>query len=232
MAKSNNKLNKTLSIIGNSIFYLLLLVLLLFSITNISVQSQKDIPNLFGKGFVSILSSSMDGTEPDSFPKGSLAFIDVLDDNGKASVNPGDIVVFFDPTLKIHIIHRVVHVSGDIITTQGDVNAGLYGRFKGDNYNPDMQLESFNRSEIIARYTGSIAGLGDTIQSLRSSDGFLLWVVLPLLILFAFEIVVLVRTILKHNKAKLEQKHEQEKELLKQQLLEELKKQQAEANQK
>lgn len=222
---AKQKVFKYLGLAGNILFYLLLLVLLLFSISNIAVNSVSDIPNIFGKGFVSILSGSMDSDQPDSFPKGSLVFIDVLNEDQKDSIEVGQIVVFYDTTLKIHIIHRVVNITGEVITTQGDVNAKTYGTFDGTNFDPNMQLESNHKSVIIGRYTGSMAGVGDFIQEIRSSEGFLLWIVLPLLILFAFEVVVLVRSILAHNKAKLEARHALEKEALKQELLKELQQQ-------
>src|SRR5690554_6689330 len=129
-----SKLKRSLSIIGNTLFYLLLLVLLLFSITNLSIQSEQDIPNRFGKGFVTVLSGSMDGDEPDSFPKGALAFIDVLNEEAKNDIQIGEIIVFFDNSTKLHIIHRVVDIQGDSIITQGDVNARNYGRFDGTNF--------------------------------------------------------------------------------------------------
>ena len=229
---SKQKTFKVLSIIGNTLFYLLLAVLLLFSISNLSMRTEKDLPNLFGKGFVSILSGSMEGEEPDSFSKGDLVFLDILDEAGKASVKVNDIVVHYDPILKIHIIHRVVFIEDNTIVTQGDVNARLAGRYDGTNYVPQMQIEIFQREAIIGKYTGSLSGVGNALQTLRSSDGFLLWIVLPLLVLFTFEVVVLVRSLLKYNKTKLEKKYALEKEALKQQLLEELKKQQAENNDK
>ncbi len=219
---TKQKVFKYLGLAGNILFYLLLVILLMFSISNLSIKSEKDLPNLFGKGFVSILSGSMDGDNPDSFAKGSLVFIDVLSQTDKDSLAVGQIVVFYDNAQKIHIIHRIVNIQGTTITTQGDVNAELYGTFNGSNANPNMQLESNHKDDVIARYTGSLAGVGDFVNEIRTPNGLLLWVVLPLLILFAFEAVVLVRYLLQRNKVRLEAKYEADKEALRLEIQKEL----------
>lgn len=211
---SKQKVFKYLGIVGNVFFYLLLLVLLLFSISNLSIQNERDLPNIFGKGFVSILSGSMDGENQDNFPTGSLVFIDILNNDQKDSLEPGQIVVFFDTNQKIHIIHRIKTIEGDLVITQGDVNANTYGHYNGENINANMQLEINHKDQIIGRYTGHFTGVGTFIQEVRSPNGFLLWIVLPLLLLFGFEVVVFVRFLLQRNKSKLEAKHEAEKEKL------------------
>src|SRR5690554_711086 len=213
---------KYLGIVGNVLFYLLLLVLLLFSISNLSVRSEKDLPNIFGKGFVSILSGSMEGEEKDNFPTGSLVFIDILSQTQKEDLEVGQIVVFYDNVQRIHIIHRIKTITGNTVVTQGDVNANLYGDFDGTNFDPNMQLEASQLEDIIGRYTGHITGVGSFIQEVRSPNGLLLWVVLPLFILFSFEAVVLIRYIIRRNKEKLELKYAAEKEALRKELEQEL----------
>ncbi|WP_025725349.1 signal peptidase I [Acholeplasma granularum] len=219
---TNQKVFKYLGIVGNVLFYLLLLILLLFSISNLSIRSEKDLPNLFGKGFVSILSGSMEGEEKDNFNKGSLVFIDVLSDKQKEDLKVGQIVVFYDNVQRIHIIHRIKSITGNTVVTQGDVNASLYGSFDGTNYNSDMQLEASNINDVIGLYTGHITGVGSFIQEVRTPNGLLLWVVLPLFILFSIEAVILIRYIIARNKQKLEAKHEAEKEALRLEIEKEL----------
>jgi len=211
---TKQRIFKYFGIAGNVLFYVLLLFLLLFSISNLSVRSETDLPNLFGKGFVSILSGSMDGEEKDNFPTGSLVFIDMLSAQQKENLEPGQIVVFYDRVQRIHIIHRIKTVSETTVVTQGDVNARLHGDFDGTNFNPNMQLEATSINDVIGVYTGHMTGVGTFIQEVRTPNGLLLWVVLPLFILFAFEAVVLVRYIISRNKAKLELKYAADKEAL------------------
>ena len=213
---------KYLGIVRNVLFYLLLLVLLLFSISNLSVRSEKDLPNIFGKGFVSILSGSMEGEEKDNFPTGSLVFIDVLSQSQKEDLEVGQIVVFYDNVQRIHIIHRIKTITGNTVVTQGDVNAELYGDFDGTNFDPNMQLEASQLEDIIGRYTGHWTGVGQFIQEVRTPNGLVLWVILPLFILFTFEAVVLIRYLLRRNKEKLELKYAAEKEALRQELEKEI----------
>lgn len=221
-----NKMKKTLKWIGNIVFYTLLLVLLIFSISNMQVKNETDLPGIFGKGFVSILSGSMDSDNPDSFAKGDLVFVDILSDEQKEHLEIGQIVVFFDRETRLHIIHRIVDIQGDSILTQGDVNAAEQGTYDRDDYHAGMQVEVNPRSQVIARYTGSVKGVGSVIQELRSSSGFLLYIVFPLVALFLFELVILGKRIIDYNKAKLESKHESEKEKIRQQILDEMEKQQ------
>src|SRR5690554_5452800 len=68
---------KALKITENIFFYLIILLLLLFSIANITIQSNNGIPNVFGYGFTAVRSGSMDGDNSDSFSKYSLVFIKV-----------------------------------------------------------------------------------------------------------------------------------------------------------
>jgi len=205
---------KYLGIIGNISFYLLLVFLLLFSISNLSIRTERDLPNIFGKGFVSILSGSMEGEEKDNFPTGSLVFIDILSQSQKENLQVGQIVVFYDNVQRIHIIHRIKSITGNTVVTQGDVNARLYGDFDGTNFDPNMQLEASQLEDIIGRYTGHMTGVGSFIQEVRTPNGLVLWVILPLFILFAFEAFVLIRYLLRRNHEKLELKYAAEKEAL------------------
>ena len=54
---------KISKIVLNVIFYTLIVVLLLFSIANINKKDQFSVPNLFGKGFSTVVSPSMEGSQ-------------------------------------------------------------------------------------------------------------------------------------------------------------------------
>lgn len=219
---SKQQVFKYLGIAGNVVFYLLLLMLLLFSISNLTVRTEKDLPNIFGKGFVSILSGSMEGEEKDNFDTGSLVFIDILSDSQKQNLEVGQIIVFYDNVQRIHIIHRIKTITGDTVVTQGDVNARMYGSFDGTNFDPNMQLEASSLDDVIGRYTGHWSGVGSAIQEIRTPNGLVFYVILPLFILFTFEAVILIRFILRRNKEKLELKYALEKEALRLEIEKEL----------
>lgn len=219
---------KSLKITGNVIFYSIILLLMIFSISNIAIASESDIPNIFGKGFVSVQSGSMDGGRPDSFKEGDLAYIDILNEVQKENLQPGQIIVFWHQGK--HIIHRIVDFGDGLVITQGDVAANLYGVYGEDEMTTDManNIEVVQLDKVIGRYTGNTAGLGNTMDQLRDPNGFLLWIVLPLFLFFIYEMVILAKRIIDRNKQTLQKRHEQEKEALKAEILAQLQKQQRE----
>ena len=69
---------KVLTITLNSLFYVIIVVLLIFSLANIKVKKENDIANVFGVGFLSVQSNSMLGDQEDSFEKGDMIFVKML----------------------------------------------------------------------------------------------------------------------------------------------------------
>ncbi|NLN50348.1 MAG: hypothetical protein GX149_01820 [Acholeplasmataceae bacterium] len=219
----NKKLAKRiLKIIGNVVFYVFILVLLLFSISNIATKKEDDIPAVFNRGFVNVLTDSMNGEEKgykvDSFKKDALVFVKLLNDQGRENLKVGDVVVFWhqlhphEPAIKGFVIHRIIEINGNQIVTQGDnqtTNASI--------------TETNNIRSIKAIATGKVEGVGKPIKYLQTPSGFLIFVVGPLLIIVIFEIFILVRHILKRNKEKLELQLQLERDKLKEELLEEIK---------
>lgn len=226
MDKKQRNILRVFKIIGNTIFYLFILVLLLFSITNLTTKREDDIPNLFEKGFVNVLSSSMDGElsssdyKVGSFKKDALVFVKMLKtDEQKSELKVGDVVVFWgqldptDPKSKGFIIHRIIAIDLDAkkVQTQGDNRVT----------NPIWEEVSFSGIKAVA--TRKIEKVGSPLRFMQTSTGFALLVILPLAVLVIFEVVILVRYILKHNKEKMRLELEEEREKLKQELLDELK---------
>ena len=229
---------KTLKYIGNTIFYLIILLLLVFSITNITVKKEDDIPAIFNRGFVSVLTDSMNGNHQEhkvhSFKKDALVFVKTLNQKEKENLKIGDVIVFYgqlsidDPTQKAFIIHRIVYIDPikKTVYTQGD-KVNQENPFDINQTN-NSQYEVNYLKDIKAIATSTIPKVGGTITYLRTSLGFALWILIPLLLFIIIEVIILVRRILQKNKEQLTTKYEVEKELLKQQLLEELKKKQNE----
>jgi signal peptidase len=219
---------KTLKIIGNVLFYSVIVFLMIFSISNITIESEVDIPNIFGKGFLSVQSDSMNTDRPDGFKKGDLVYIDILSEEAKSNLQPGQIIVFWHQNM--HKIHRIVDIGEDMVITQGDVASDMYGAYTDmkDNMSPNyaQTLEVVNFENVIGIYTGQTKDLGEIVDTLRDPNGFLLWIVLPLLLFFLYEMIMLAVHIIQRNKVKLQEKHEKEKEALKAELLAQLQAQQ------
>lgn len=198
---------KVLKITLNSLFYLIIILLLIFSVANIKVKKENDIANVFGTGFLSVQSNSMLGDKDDSFEKGDMVFVKMLDEKSVLDLKVGDIVTYFDMSIKQFNTHRIVEINFDdeYIVTQADYNqAG-----QNTNTQPDQPI-TFDQA--IATYKSKVSGLGNTLDKLQSPTGFALFIILPVALILIFEGVMLGRNILQLNREKMEDKYAQEKE--------------------
>ena len=234
MSQSKTNIIKILKIAGNVLFYTLIVILLLFSVSNLSVKTNRDVANIFGKGFLPVISDSMEGNNEDSFNKGSLVFVTLLSDGAKDNLEVGDIVTFYDLNLSALNTHRVVHVTPSYIVTQGDKAAASAPYVVGGD-NTGVQYEIVTYDNIKAIHTGHVGGVGSAVSYLQTPTGFAIFVIAPVVLLLAYQGYVLTKTLLAVNKEKIEAKHavdkeqllEAEKERIRKELLEELKKEES-----
>ena len=132
-----------LKIMGNVIFYAIIFALFLFSIMNINSGGKGGIPNLFGKGYLSVQSTSM-SIEQDiyndkyslpeyykdytvkSFNKGDLLHVDIIGEKDVQNLKKGDVITFWSNKINAFNTHRIVNIirdsDGKIVSfyTQGD----------------------------------------------------------------------------------------------------------------
>lgn len=241
MKEKNNTTIKVLKIVGNVFFYSVIMFLLIFSIANIKVKKESDIPNVFGTGFLAVVENSMEGNRPDSINKGDLIFVKMLNEKGISKLKVDDIVTFFDwniMALNTHRIKEIVIENDEIVRviTQGDKAALSAEYIVGEN-NSGKQYEIVLLDDLKALQTSKWKNIGDTLVFVQSPLGFGLCIILPIVLLVVYQAVILVRTILQINRTKLEEKHaldkedtlkqlESEKEKMRAELLEEIKKEQ------
>ena len=103
-----------LKIVGNVLFYALLILLFLWSIMNINGGSKdQGFPNIFGKGFLSVQSDSMSEMKNAHYPlpeqyknysvgrfqKGDLLYADTVSSKDINSFHVGDVITFYDKTI-------------------------------------------------------------------------------------------------------------------------------------
>ena len=185
--KDLNK-KKILSTALNVLIWAFVLMSLLITILVFTAQNSGDgVPSIFGKSLITISSDSMSPT----YKKGDLVFMEKLDDEGKANLKVGDIITFKAP----------VDLDGDGLA--GDLNTHeIVEVLDGQNryvtkgrHNPGKDNEGDNpytvhTSDVIGICTenGKIRGLGDVLTFLRSSLGFFLCIVLPLILFFLYEL--------------------------------------------
>jgi len=145
-AKENSTENKgwkITKIVLNVIFYILIFFILLVSIANIRAGKSADgFPNIFGKGYLSVATDSMEGEHSNSFKSGDMVVVNKIGDNKQEVANNlkiGDIVTFYDTVNlkgknKQLNTHRVVYLwdanndgNIDTIYTMGDKEAKNQG---------------------------------------------------------------------------------------------------------
>lgn len=183
---NKEKVKKIAGICGNVLIWIVLVFSLLITILVFSAQGNEDgVPSIFGKSLVTIESGSMEPT----YNGGDLVFMTKLSDQDKFNLKPGDIITYRAPidinndgvTGDINT-HRVVSVdvNGQSVKTQGD----------NKETNPVADSYTVRFTDIIGICTedGKLAGVGSVIKFLRSSLGFFLCIVLPLILFFLYEL--------------------------------------------
>lgn len=225
--------SKVLKIIGNVVFYLVLALLITFSFATMKLKSANDIANIFGRGFMTVLTPSMEGDLEDSFTTEDIIFVRIFDSNDPEDIEVGDIVVFYKldlnddapgttPGFVTHRVHDTLIVDGNTyFITKGDANT-------------EADSIALSVDDILAVYTSKWVGAGSVLKYLQTSTGFAVAVIIPVALMFMIQGVFLVRNIIRLNKEKVVEHLESEKEAqlkalelekekIRQQILEELK---------
>lgn len=208
----------------NVVFYILILLVLLFSISNIRAKNKNDqIPNIFGKGYLNVLSDSMTGDNEDSFNTGDMIIVKIANKKNISKLEVGNIVTFYDYRLASNKgagsaldTHRIVYIDktnndsyvyytvGDKIAKQLNFDAS---KLNADNYLTILNslgsnnYQAFGSTEIRGVYSGKWSGFGKTIQTINNH--FIAIIIVPVAILLVFEIGVLVLNIMRAREEKL-----------------------------
>lgn len=234
-SKTTKHIKKVSKIIFNSLFYSIIVLLILFSIANIKVKTNGDVANIFGIGFMGVLTDSMDGDQPDSFTVDDLLFVKLATNDNRDSFEVGDIITFYSFKIPNYndrpglITHRIVEVRKEGNNT--------YYVTKGDHPSAIIDESPVNSLDVVAVYQSKWESAGKHLKYLQTPNGFALFVIIPVAILFLFEGVILARNIIQINTIKTENRLNQEKEIalraveaekekIRQQILEEMKKDQ------
>jgi signal peptidase len=179
------KMKKIGNIIGNVLIWVVVLVSVIITVMVFSAQQSSDgIPSLFGKSLLTIQTPSMKGT----YEVGDMVFMTKLSDEEKYNLKPNDIITYHAPIdinqdgltgdINTHRIVSIDHKTG-LIVTRGD--AAMAG--DNDDY-------TIHRNDVIGICTekGKLSGVGTVVEFLRSSVGFFICIVLPLVLFFIFEL--------------------------------------------
>lgn len=216
-----------LKIAGNVLFYLFIAALFLFSIMNINAGSKnKGFPNMFGKGFLSVQTDSMerdDNTATDvptwadykigEINVGDLIYVNKFNGKDASKLKVGDVITFFDASLNkgngALNTHRIVYISEDKLSviTQGDRIAETvpfdyndpHGTYNGQ-LDLSNQIETVSVANIRGVVTGVNRGAGKALDNIQ--EHWLWYFVLPVLAFLLFEVFMVVRNIMELKGAK------------------------------
>lgn len=223
MTKKPFNAMKILKIIGLVVFYTIILFLLIFSLSTLTVKSQDNIPNILGKGFLSVdaKADSMVGENKDSFNPGDLVFVKVIKKKDRKNLDlkdlyeKGAVITFYDYSIKSFNTHRIVEYHYNEETKVASV------RTQGDN-KPEMDMEYLGSDRILGIYTSHIGGLGKPIAFMQTPLGFGVIVLVPMLVLLLFQGYKLIKNVYVVKEAKLKENLEIDSEEQKRRIREEV----------
>lgn len=179
---------KILSITLNVLIWMFVAFSLLITILVFSAQGSEDgVPSIFGKSLITITTDSMKPI----YEAGDLVLMEKLDDDEIKNLQVGDIITFRAPIdldkdgmlgdINTHKIHAV-NLDRNEFVTKGENNPAP------DNEGDQPYTVHF--SDVIGKCDpdDKLSGVGNVISFLRSSLGFFLCIVLPLILFFLYEL--------------------------------------------
>lgn len=172
------KASKVLNVIISIILWVVIVVAALFAFTTLATRDSNKVANLFGFTPLTVQSDSMVPT----FSAGDMIIIKKCN---TADLKEGDIITFHTIIQNQYVLntHRIA-----AIDSNGSVRSYTT---KGDN-NQIADSHVISDGDIVGKYVTKIGGFGKVIDFLSSSMGFLLCIVLPMLLFFAYEVYHLI----------------------------------------
>jgi len=223
MKKKKSVVRKILDIFS----WIILAIALGITVLSVSAyMNDKDYPVVFNRCMMTVKSDSMHNEEDGKgFDKGDIVFGKVVTEEQSKHLTVGQVISFTCPDIDGDgendvNSHRIVHVSDEVdgyvyYTTAGD---------NQDSLNSITETVRNDRIRFVVSEKTVLEGAGNVLNYLQSADGFLVCVVLPMGILFVYELVIFISTIAK-NKAQKEVAGSgftaEEEELIKQKAIEE-----------
>jgi signal peptidase len=192
------------------VIYMTVVICVIFAVAHMSIKKEDQIAHIFGFGFLSLNTEASSLNQ--SFEHSDLLIVSMLNTNEVSNLKAGDIIVYYDKSIQSFQTKEVVEMqmdSNQIITMSTDkLNT----------------LKTICTSEVIASYNYKVAYLGTVLTYLQSPSGFALCIILPMLIIFAYQNIKLFKKVLIHQKDKIEKNYSQDIKAVHQLFLEEKKK--------
>ena len=181
-------LKKAGTVVVSVLLWVVILVAALYAFTTMATRDNQTVADLFGYTPMAVQSDSMAPT----FEKGDLILIKKCD---TSTLKEGDIICFHtiinnEYALNTHRIQSIVEQGGArSYTTLGDNNNGI------------ADTHVISDGDIVGKYVGKVQKLGNVMDFLSGSTGFLLVIVLPMLLFFIYQIYHLIMISIRLKKA-------------------------------
>lgn len=192
--KPKSKTKKIIDIVVTCIEVAIVIIAITISAIVIANPSADDVTGT-GIKLMPVLTDSMVGENKDSFNPGDLIIGKTPKD--VFALKEGQVITFTYPINGVEQLntHRIVSV-------QTDANGKAIMYITHGDHNPEGAVESVNPYWIKAVYAGKVKGMGNAILWLQDATHFLLIIVLPLGILFIYNIVMFVMMLMRWNAEK------------------------------
>ena len=178
---------KGITIIVSIILWMIILLAALFAFTTLATKDQTNVASLAGYTPMVVKTDSMAPT----FSAGDLIIIRKCDTSKLAE---GDIICFHTIIENEYArnTHRILEIQ--------EQNGVRSYKTKGDN-NQISDTHIISDGDIVGQYVGKVSRLGNVMDFLSSSMGFLIVIVLPMLLFFIYQVYHLIMVTINLRKA-------------------------------
>lgn len=193
----NQKLKKILNVVFDIVLIFIMVVAIFITVMTFSSKaSNNGVANLFGYSPFAVQSDSMVPT----FKKGDM-IISKTKDFDPVNLKVGDIITFYSEDSEKNLFinsHRIVKVE-----PYDETNSYVFYTTRGDAYDYD-DIEPVGSSNVIGVYTGTrIPFIGSIMDFLQTQTGFLVCVLIPLALLFIWQLYKLFTILIENKKVKI-----------------------------
>ncbi len=214
--ETKQKIKKISGIVANVLIWMFVIFSLVITIMVFAAQGNKDgVPSLFGKSFITIETESMEPV----YEAGDLVYLTKLTDAEKKALVKDQIITYHAP-IDINGDGQIGDLNTHRIESH-DVNTAKIVT-KGDN-NDQADAYTISYGDIVGVCTedGKIGGIGSVISFLRSSLGFFLCIVLPLILFFIYELYRFIALIITERAKRNDEQTKADEEEIKRRAIEE-----------
>lgn len=196
--ESNSGIKKILTIIGRIFSWIIIafaVFMMIFTIISVTTVNKEN-RSLFGFRPFIVLSNSM---SPDYFDAGDLIFSKKVDTD---SIEVGDVITFQSPA------GGNSHEMGDIVTHKIsliEIDGGVKQFYTYGTNTGDEDRAPVPENLVLGKYVGRIPKLGNFMNFLKTTPGYIVCILLPFLALILYQGLNCVKLFRQYKREQLEE---------------------------